>query len=402
MASCGACHDDVNFSTGANHKGIIQNDDSNCATCHIPEGDLPFDASIKGAHLNPSALIVDELPWVPGMIFGNLQVQNGAAGQAPTITFTMKDKAGDAIALSELTKSPGRIAAILGGPASDYGYTSFGSDQQTGGYISEDVTKGGSCDGNGNCTYTFQHAIPANATGTYSVGLEGRRALVILPGTVQQQSTEYGAHNLVAYFSVDGSPVTPRRQVVSLDKCNACHTDLSLHGANRDRIEQCVTCHNPSETDALVRAQATNATDKATPPQSVDFGYMIHHIHGGADVKAYTGASYIVVGYGGSHNDFSNVRYPVMRSTGTTGNLGYCEMCHVNNSEQNLPVGLNAVKMPQSTINPMARTTADCTACHATQTALSHAVGNMSRLGESCKVCHGPTGDWAVSIVHAQ
>jgi OmcA/MtrC family decaheme c-type cytochrome len=134
----------------------------------------------------------------------------------------------------------------------------------------------------------------------------------------------------------------------------------------------------------------------------VDFGYMIHHIHGGADVKAYTGASYIVVGYGGSHNDFSNVLYPVMHSNGTAGNIGYCEMCHVNNSEQNLPVGLNAVKMPQSTINPMPRTTADCTACHATQTALSHAVGNTSRLGESCRVCHGPTGDWAVSIVHAQ
>ena len=44
------------------------------------------------------------------------------------------------------------------------------------------------------------------------------------------------------------------------------------------------------------RASATNPVDKATPPQSVDFGYMIHHIHGGADVKAYTGASYIVVG----------------------------------------------------------------------------------------------------------
>jgi OmcA/MtrC family decaheme c-type cytochrome len=402
MASCGACHDDVNFSTGVNHKGIIQTDDSNCATCHIAEGDLPFDASIKGAHLNPAALIVDELYWVPGMIFGNLQVQNGAAGQAPTITFTMKDKAGNAIALSELTKSPGRIAAILAGPTSDYGYTSFGSDQTTGGYISEDVTQGGSCDGSGNCTYAFKHAIPANATGTYSIGLEGRRALIILPGTVTQQSTEYGAHNLVANFSVDGSPVTLRRQVVSLDKCNACHTDLSLHGANRDRIEQCVLCHNPSETDAATRASAVNATDKATPPQSVDFGYMIHHIHGGADVKAYTGASYIVVGYGGSHNDFSNVLYPVMNSSGAAGNIGYCEMCHVNNSEQNLPVGLNAVKMPQSTINPMPRTTADCTACHATQAALSHAVGNTSRLGESCKVCHGPTGDWAVSIVHAQ
>lgn len=402
MASCGACHDDVNFSTGANHKGIIQPDDSNCATCHIPDGDLPFDASIKGAHINPSALVADELYWVPGMIFDNLQVQNGVAGKAPTITFTLKDKAGNAIALSELSKSPGRLAAVLAGPTSDYGYTSFGSDQQTGGYISETVTSGGSCDGSGNCTYTFKHAIPSNATGTYSIGLEGRRALVILPGTVSQQSTQYGAHNLVANFSVDGSPVAPRRQVVSLDKCNVCHTNLSLHGANRDRIEQCVMCHNPSETDAVVRPQAQDPTDKATPAQSVDFGYMIHHIHGGASVKAFTGASYIIVGFGGSHNDFSDVKFPVMDSNGDTGNIAYCEMCHVNNSEQSLPVGLNAVKMPQSTVNPMPRTTADCTACHAAATALSHAVGNTSTLGESCRVCHGPNGDFAVSKVHAQ
>ncbi len=402
MASCGACHDDVNFSTGANHKGIIQADDSNCATCHIPDGDLPFDASIKGAHINPSALIVDELYWVPGMIFGNLQVQNGVAGKAPTITFTLKDKAGNAIALSELAKSPGRLAAVMAGPASDYGYTSFGSDQTTGGYISETVTSGGSCDGGGNCTYTFKHAIPANATGTYSIGLEGRRALVILPGTVSQQSTQYGAHNLVTYFSVDGSPVTPRRQVVDLAKCNVCHTDLSLHGANRDRIEQCVMCHNPSETDAIVRPQAQDPTDKATPAQSVDFGYMIHHIHGGATVKAATGTGFVIVGFGGSHNDFSGVLYPVMDSNGDTGNIAYCEMCHVNNSEQNLPIGLNAVKMPQSTVNPMPRTTADCTACHATATALSHATGNTSTLGESCRVCHGPNGDFAVSKVHAQ
>ena len=402
MASCGACHDDVNFSTGANHHNIVQQNDASCASCHLPQGDMPFDASIMGAHINPGALMVDELDWVPGMIFGNLQVQNGVAGKAPTITFTLKDKTGNAIALSELAQSPGRLAAVIAGPAADYGYTVFGAGQTTNGYVSETVTSGGSCDGSGNCTYTFKHAIPANATGTFSIGLEGRRAFTILPGTVSQQSTQYGAHNLVTYFSVDGSPVTPRRQVVSIDKCNACHTDLSLHGANRDRIEQCVMCHNPSETDASTRASAQNAADKATPAQGVDFGYMIHHIHGGAAVKAYTGAGYTVVGYGGSHNDFSDVTFPVMDSNGDTMNLAVCEMCHVNNSEQNLPVGLNAVTIPQSTVNPMPRTTADCTACHAAATTLTHATANTTKLGEDCRVCHGPNGDFAVSKVHPQ
>ena len=399
-AACGACHDDVNFATGLNHVNLVEQDDSQCTDCHILKGELPLDASILGAHINPSALIPDQQSFVPGMVFGNLQVTNATAGNAPTITFTLQDKSGNAIALSELAKSPGRIAAVMAGPASDYGYTSFGADQTTHGYISETVTNGGSCDSGGNCTYTFTHSIPANATGTYSIGLEGRRALTILPGTVQQVSTEYGAHNLVTYFSVDGSTVTPRRTVVSLNKCNACHTYLSLHGANRDRIEMCVICHNPSETDVSTRASATNPVDKVTPPQSVDFGYMVHHIHGGADIKAYTGASYIIVGYGGSHNDFSNVLYPVMNSTGSAANIGYCEMCHENGSEQNLPEGLNAMVDPQSTVNPMPRVTADCTACHAQASTLSHAQSNTSALGESCTVCHGPSGAYAVSIMH--
>jgi OmcA/MtrC family decaheme c-type cytochrome len=399
-AACGACHDDVNFATGLNHPGLVQVDDSECTNCHVYQGELPLDASVTNAHVNPSALIPSQLSWVPGMVFSNVQVTNGTAGNTPTITFTLQDKSGNAISLSELSQSPAYFQAVLAGPASDYGYTSFGANQTTSGYVSENVATGGSCNSSGSCTYTFQHAIPANATGTYSIGLEGRRALTILPGTVQQVSTTYGAVNVVTYFSVDGSTVAPRRTVVSLENCNACHTYLSLHGGIRNQPEHCVTCHNPSDTDAATRAMAQNPTDKATPPQSIDFGYMIHHIHGGADVKAYTGASYIVVGYGGSHDDFSNVLYPVMNSSGSAGGIGYCEKCHVNGSEQNLPEGLNAMVDPQSPVNPMPRVTADCTACHAQESTLSHAQSNTTSLGESCTICHGPNGAYAVAIDH--
>ena len=39
-ASCGSCHDDVNFATGVNHPGGPQFDDNECATCHIPQGEI--------------------------------------------------------------------------------------------------------------------------------------------------------------------------------------------------------------------------------------------------------------------------------------------------------------------------------------------------------------------------
>src|SRR3954447_2719744 len=51
--ACGACHDDVNFATGAKHAGGPQVSDNQCGICHVPQGELEFDASIKGAHVVP-------------------------------------------------------------------------------------------------------------------------------------------------------------------------------------------------------------------------------------------------------------------------------------------------------------------------------------------------------------
>jgi OmcA/MtrC family decaheme c-type cytochrome len=400
--ACGACHDNVNFATGENHLNLPQLDDNQCANCHIPQGELPLDASILGAHINTNAgLIPDEQDFVPGMVFDNLAVTNGTAGNTPTITFTLKDKSGAPIPLASLKASPGRLAAVLAGPASDYGYTSFGSDQTTGGYISEDVVKGGSCDASGNCSFTFKHAIPASATGTYSIGLEGRRGITILAGTLKSVSTEYGAHNKVVNFSVDGSSVTPRRTVVALANCNGCHSHLSLHGTNRDQIEQCVLCHNPSETDSARRPLTTDPVEKAKPPQAVSFAYMIHRIHTGENLAA-QGAGYTVVGFGGSVNDFSGIHYPVFTPDGSTGNTAKCAMCHVNGSETVLPEGLHDMVNPQSKWNPTPITTAACTGCHATNATLSHAFANTTQFGESCSVCHGAAAEFAVSKVHAQ
>ena len=139
-------------------------------------------------------------------------------------------------------------------------------------------------------------------------------------------TTEYGAINKVLYFSVDGSPVPPRRKVVDIAKCNGCHSTLSLHGENRNQIEQCVLCHNPSENDGVRRVVATNAADKAQPNQSVNFALMIHKIHTGEGLTE-ADQSYTIVGFGGSHNDFTEVRYPTMTPTGGVGRHG--QVLHV-------------------------------------------------------------------------
>jgi OmcA/MtrC family decaheme c-type cytochrome len=392
MAACGSCHDNVNFVSGANHPGGPQTDDSQCSTCHIPQGQIDFDASVVGAHVYPQ-----DSSLLSGITATIQSVTDTNAGQAPVVAFTLQDKNGNGVAPSALSN----FGLTMAGPTTDYGYTSFGSTVTTPGYVTENPTSTAVCAPSGSCTYTFQHAIPAGATGTYSIGIEARRTETILSGTPTQQSVEYGAKNQVVNFSVDGSPVAPRRTVVSLNNCNSCHYKLSLHGENRNQIEMCVLCHNPSNTDASTRAVAQVAADKALPPQGINFNLLVHRIHTGVNLAAFD-RTYIVVGYMGSHNDFSGVRYPAFSPEGGAGDTENCSMCHVNGSEQTLPTGLNATVDPQGPINPDPADTAACTGCHADKSTAAHAASNTTSLGESCDVCHNSTGAYSVASVHAQ
>jgi OmcA/MtrC family decaheme c-type cytochrome len=402
-AACGACHDDVNFATGANHPGGFQPDDSECHNCHIPEGELPFDASIMGAHVVPTdtAASYPQNPdtLLPGINLAITSVTNTSAGHTPTVDFTLRDDKGHNIPLSQTST----LEFTMAGPTTDYGYTSFGSDTAgTPGYVTESAAKA-TCSGSGSCTYTFTHAIPAAATGTYSIGGEARMNVTILAGTTTQQTVIAAAKNPVVNFSVDGSAVAPRRTVIALSNCNNCHVALSLHGNLRNNNEYCVFCHNPSNTDSIQRVNATVATDKALPPQGINFNLLVHRIHDGVNVVPAGGKPYIVVGFGGSHNDFSGVLFPAMSPAGDATYLQNCSMCHVNSTEQDdLPLlsGLNQVVDPQGWINPVGPISSACSGCHVSKGEASHFLANTDSLGESCVVCHAAGAQFAVDAVH--
>jgi OmcA/MtrC family decaheme c-type cytochrome len=288
----------------------------------------------------------------------------------------------------------------MAGPTADYGYTSFGSNVTTPGYVTESAA-GATCNGNGSCTYTFTHAVPASATGSYAIGGEARRTETVLAGTPAQQSIEYGAPNPVVYFSVDGSPVVDRRTVVETSNCNQCHVSLQLHGTLRNNTEYCVMCHNPSNTDASTRATAVDASDKAAPPQGINFNLLVHRIHYGINMQAFN-RTYIVVGYGGSHNDFSSTLFPALSPTGAATDTENCSLCHVNGSEQILPLGKNPVVDPQGPVNPNPAISSACSGCHVDLPSASHMLSNTTSLGEACTVCHSSGAAYAVDLVHAQ
>ena len=52
--ACGSCHDDIDWETGENHAAGPRPTTTACAFCHQPEGELEFDASVKGAHTIPT------------------------------------------------------------------------------------------------------------------------------------------------------------------------------------------------------------------------------------------------------------------------------------------------------------------------------------------------------------
>jgi OmcA/MtrC family decaheme c-type cytochrome len=392
MEACGACHDDVNFASGVNHPGGPQIDNNQCSTCHTPQGELEFDASIKGAHVVP-----EDSSMLSGLIVTLTSVAKGGAGSLPVVTFTVKDKNGAGVPASLL----GSLSLTMAGPTTDYGYTSFGSDVTTKGYVTESALKA-PCGSDGTCVYTFLHSVPAGATGTYSIGIEARRTETLLPNTTKQMIVTYGAPNKVINFAVDGSALQARRAVVATVNCNHCHVALSLHGSLRNQTEYCVLCHNPSDSDFAQRPAAMVAADKALPPQGINFNLLVHRIHSGPNVVADGGKPFIVVGFGGSHNDFSDVRFPAMSPQGDPGDRRNCSLCHVNGSEQNLPVGLNAIVDPQGPINPDAAVTAACTGCHTNIADASHALANTTTLGESCQTCHAAGAAFSVAQVHAQ
>ncbi len=363
-AACGACHEKANFASGEGHANLPQVSDNQCSTCHIPKGELDLDVSILGAHLNP----IDSAT-LPGTVFQLHHVADGSAGKRPTVVFSVKDKSGKPIPLTEMT----RLALVLAGPTSDYRTV-----------VSEDALKA-QTGTDGNSAWTFQTPIPEGTKGSYSVGIEGYRNVTLLPGTTKATVVRDAGDNRVMHFSVDGSRVEPRRTVVALAKCNNCHSDLSLHGGNRNNIEQCVLCHNSAATDVARRPATAGAA------QGISFGLMIHRIHTGEELSR----DFAVYGFGNTRNEYNEVLFP--------GDRRNCSTCHVNGSE-NLPLKetLSNVTDPRAYVNPMGPATAACTGCHDTRAAASHALTNTNAIGESCAVCHGPNADFAVSRAHAR
>ncbi len=271
--------------------------------------------------------------------------------------------------------------------------------------------------------YFVSTFLPRQAVGTGRIGLEGHPVWpVLVNGALVTASVP--VKNVFKDFAISDSAAVARRQVVDIAKCKGCHTGslrdgrliprLSLHGGNRtEEPGVCVICHNPNQTDIPYRTSGKE--------ESVDFKRMVHGIHAGG----LRTNPLVIIGRGGSVNDFSTVRFP--------GELRDCLKCHIDvggkgtfelplktslgsttdtRSVYSTPTMNGWVSVDPSDDLKITPTAATCSGCHDKAEVRSH----MTRMGasfatlqsaidsgrvkERCVECHGPGKRKDVRRVH--
>ena len=452
--TCGSCHPDVWFGAGNTdavhfaHLGGPQADDTRCANCHLSTGSptLPekLYADTRDVHippyLHPNKIDMPQVDIV--------QATNMLPGMAPTVVFKAYDQGGTISPLNSNTyagQSPvpralTRVAITISGPTSDYVTGNFASTNTLPG--TESVPLTWVADVNGQFSYTFGNVLPADASGTFAVGMEARRSLATVhynalsdtfPWPYTGETITESARNRVQYVDTatgsmwTGSPVE-RRRVVATDSCNGCHGRLSLHGGLRLDLEYCLMCHAPDRSDWGRRPKSSSGNVNLNTVASVNaFGtydnreersvhlkVMVHRIHTGEAtgvVGLDASAPFAVYGNPGGSKAvffFDDVRFP--------NDLGNCRLCHVG--ETYLMEGVPATALPtvaNETASIMHSAKAShaatepkvlpiqsaCMACHDTGPGLTHAANHTVGTTEACPTCHGgKTGSLSVPVVH--
>jgi OmcA/MtrC family decaheme c-type cytochrome len=266
-------------------------------------------------------------------------------------------------------------------------------------------------------SYTFpaSAAIPAAATGSYTVALEG----YLQPTS---SSPRYAAVNPVFPFAVTDASAQPRRHIVALASCDGCHYKLSAHGGARTNPEYCVMCHNPAGYDSAGAPRFEGTSNVGA--EALDFRHMLHKIHAGENL----GEPFVMGGFplpsianpGGTPNDFAAIRYPAP--------LTACDACHTSKS-WTLPMTASSAYAPTTfgfmSCDPAAGSAANtfcpnpywtvtattqeqpqtsvCTSCHDAPYTLAHAQLNTTAGGvEACATCHGPGMTVDVALFHGK
>ena len=428
-ASCGACHDNVNFATGQNHgPGDLIVTDADCVTCHGPTSTIDNGAlQVVAAHTTPVDAAAQKFQYKI------VSVTNTAPGQTPSVTLevldpTQNDAPYDILSASSPFQLPGsRLAVDLAWPTTAFNNVGSGGVTANTGTPNQPVSinfqSGVTANGDGTFTANSPIPIPSTAVGSGQVAVEGRAvvSLANISGS-GTSNVQLGVAGVSADFPITDSAAVAPTQIVSITKCDACHHNLTVHGENRsDNIELCAACHNANATDIGQHVAVSGACGPvglagANPEQPIDFKVLIHEIHASAALNVSNTLRYpsgvTICSFGATPTTFQ-VAYP--------GNLQDCNACHVNSSyypvNDAVVEGTTVVSNDRTTladdvvISPNA---AVCASCHTSTLAQQHMIQNggnfaatktatgalVSGSTETCALCHGPGGVADIKVVH--
>jgi OmcA/MtrC family decaheme c-type cytochrome len=394
IQACGSCHDDVDFAlgTGGGHVGGVMTDNAHCSVCHREGG---FVGGVADSHAMLEAEAAKDFIW---QILG---VSNTAPGQFPKVTFSVvnpnQDNASYDIKNHPAFKnSTARLTIDLAWGTKDYQNTGSGASGAAN-VIAFNGLSSAVANDDGSFSVTSTTPLPATATGSGAIGIEGRLA-ADFDGD-GNYSDILPVKSEVSFFAITDAVAMPRRQSVDNAKCNNCHLQVNFHGGSRNgEVQLCVMCHNPNNTDIRRRPADPALALDGLKEQSIDFKRMIHGIHG-ASVRE---NNFVVYGFGNTAHDYGEMRFP--------GIISNCKACHVEDG-YSLPLAPGVLASTLDTAAVLSSPTDDvkvsasaavCSSCHDSILARAHMVQNGGAsfntsqadvdnfsVIETCQFCHG-------------
>jgi OmcA/MtrC family decaheme c-type cytochrome len=418
--ACGSCHDDVDWANGGHPGGITFVDDTQCLSCHGPDGTVQNEDG-KLVHTD----IMHEIPEqiaAEAFQYEVVSVTDTAPGEFPTVSIRVLDPTNP-----DYESDPASTAYDINDPAGpfqldgsrlrlDISWTTAAlgnidpndtlarpaDDEAPFLPIVIDFQEGATNDGTNTFTKTSEAAIPTGFMGSGYAALEGRAAV-----DLEGELSEIPVETDVLVFAVTDAEPVDRRKIVDISNCNDCHKNLALHGDNRSgNTELCSTCHNPNATDINRRVAGSECVNELGDDDApIDFKRMVHSIHAG---------TIGVCGYRNTAHPYFDVVYP--------GKLNNCEGCHLPDTYYPVDPAIvpatsvdagadRSVLTDDVVISP---NTSVCSSCHTSDLARDHMTQNggdfeagkaddgslQSATSETCGLCHGPGRSADVKEVH--